>query len=56
MDWLKKRLSEPSSHAGLAGLLAAASWLFPQYAAAFTALQGLAGALGVLLPEAGNKK
>ena len=40
--WLGKRLSEPSTHAGVAGLLLIGSQLLPQYALIF---QGLSAVL-----------
>jgi hypothetical protein len=44
MDWIFKRLGEPSTHAGLAAIFVALASFFPAYA---TILNSVAGVLGL---------
>jgi hypothetical protein len=52
MNWLQRRLSEPSTHASLATGLTLASLVFPQYAPALQPLAAAFVGVGAALPEA----
>lgn len=54
IGFLKQRFSEPSSHNGLAVVLAVASMLFPQYANELQAVALFFGAIGIALPDVGT--
>lgn len=51
MSKMKKRLKEPSTWAGVAGLLQAAAYFFPAHAAALHGLTAVAGCVAAQLPE-----
>jgi len=54
VDNFKKRIVEPSTWAGLAGILEALKLVFPAYAGAITGLQAIAGGVAVLAREKGG--
>jgi hypothetical protein len=54
MNYLLARMSEPSSHAGLAAVLQAFSYFFPQYNAVLTALAVLFGGVAIATPAKGD--
>lgn len=51
MNWLVARLSEPSSHAGIALLLQAAGSFLPAYKPVFDLLSGFFASVAVVAPE-----
>lgn len=53
MNWLQKRLAEPSTHASVASALTMASIAFPVYAPQLQAAAAVFAGLGVALPESG---
>ena len=55
MSKLKKRLKEPSTWAGIAGILQAASFFFPAHAVALNGLTVVAGCVAAQLPEQGGQ-
>lgn len=48
---VKAKAKKPSTYAAIAGLAAGLAPLFPQYAAALTALGVVAGTVGTFLPD-----
>jgi hypothetical protein len=54
LNWLRKRISEPSTHASLSGGLAVAAMAFPQYAPFLQAASGVFAAIGIATPETGG--
>ena len=54
MGTMKKRLREPSTWAGIAGILQAASFFFPAHALALNGLTAVAGCVAAQLPEQGG--
>lgn len=56
MSKLKKRLKEPSTWAGIAGLLQAAAYFLPAHAAALHSLTAVAGCVAAQLPEQGGNQ
>jgi hypothetical protein len=55
LDWLKSRVSEPSTHAGLALLCQAAAAFLPQYAMIFQALTAVFGGAAVIKKDPANR-
>ncbi len=53
MKKVKQRLKEPSTWAGLAGILEGVKLLAPQYAGVITGVQAIAGGVAVLASEKG---
>ena len=53
MSELKKRLREPSTWAGIAGMLQAAAYFFPAHAAMLHGVTAVAGCVAAQLPEGG---
>lgn len=51
MKWLRARLNEPSTHAGLAVLFVLARTVVPQYAAVADALAALCATIAAAAPE-----
>lgn len=54
LNWLRTRLTEPSTHASLSGGLAVAAMVFPQYAPFLQAASGVFAAIGIGTPESGG--
>lgn len=50
---IKKRAGEPSTWAGLAGILEGVKLLMPQYAPVIVGVQAIAGGVAVLMTEKG---
>lgn len=48
MNWLKNRLNEPSTHAGIAGLLLFAKGMFPNYSGVLDSLAALFASVAVV--------
>lgn len=53
MSWILDRMTEPSSHAGLAALTQAAKFLLPGWAPVLDAATALLAALAVAMREKG---
>jgi hypothetical protein len=53
MSQLKKRLKEPSTWAGVAGVLQALAYFVPQHAMVLNGLTAVAGCVAAKLPEQG---
>ena len=53
MSQFKKRLKEPSTWAGIAGMLQAAAFFFPAHAAVLHGVTAVAGCVAAQLPEGG---
>lgn len=54
MSGLKKRMKEPSTWAGLAGIFQALAFVFPAQAALLNGLTAVAGCVAAKLPEGGE--
>lgn len=53
MNWLQKRIMEPSTHGSIASALTIASLAFPVYSPQLQAAAAVFAGLGVGLPESG---
>lgn len=51
-DWIKARLREPSTWAGMAAAIEAAKLIFPGSAGLLTGVQTIAGGVAMLMREA----
>jgi len=54
MDYIIARLKEPSTHAGIAALIAAAAAFLPQYAQYIMGVAGVFGLTAVAMPDQKN--
>ncbi len=54
MNWVLARIHEPSTHAGIAGLLQALASFLPQYAIVFNTLTGLFATVAVIKSDSGS--
>lgn len=55
MEYIKARLAEPSTHAGLCGLTLVLATAFPQYAMLINGLAAVFGFSSAALPDVSNK-